>query len=360
MITIDNDHQSPDLIGAWHFLNWLLVLACPRMFHQMVRRPTREHMLKLLNDYLPYARSERQQYFWKYGSRFEVDRERRQMLAGRLQKLFMEWSHPELTPEITEIARALLDTEGNDPPPGGWGKLQDPDVPPEEILLWPEGMAGIAKAIPKLPTPREQQFPADIPRSAPSTSVSAEPLWPAAERIAGKVYVEPRPALRQGLASSVLGGLLVRPFQLGAGGPGGWVIFDKPELHLGDDILVPDLAAWRAERAPNPGDEPATAIVPDWICEILSPSRSTSAQVAKMHAYAREGLRYAWLLDPFDRTLQVLKLNEERQWLMLAGFGAFMGHTHIRAVPFNAIEIDLALLWPKGMSPCSPQTPSGP
>ena len=32
------------------------------------------------------------------------------------------------------------------------------------------------------------------------------------------------------------------PFDRGRGGPGGWWIIDEPELHLGEDILVPDLA----------------------------------------------------------------------------------------------------------------------
>lgn len=180
------------------------------------------------------------------------------------------------------------------------------------------------------------------------------PLCPTAERIAGEVYVEPHPTLRQVMASSVLSGLLVGPLQLSAGGPGGWVILARPRVQLGEDIVIPDLAAWRAERAPEPSDAPATAITPDWICEILSPSRSTSARVAKMHAYAREGMRHAWLLDPLDRTLEVLELNKDRHWNMLTAFAAFMNHTHVRAVPFDAIEIDLSLLWPKGAFTRSP------
>lgn len=351
MTTDGGGNQRSDFLGAWHFLNWLLVLACPRMFHRMARRPTREHLLKLVDDYLPYARSERQQRSWKHGSRFEVDRERRQMLAARLRELFTRWSPLELSPEITEAARALLDTEGNDPPPGGWGNLRDPDVPPEEILLWPEGMTAIVRGFRELPTPREQRFPAALPRRVPSTDVNAEPSCPTAERIECKIYVEPYPALRQVIASSALGGLLAGPFQLGAGGPGGWVILARPKIHMGDDVIIPDLAAWRAEHAPDLSDEPVTAITPDWTCEILGPNKSTSARVARMYAYAREGVCHSWFLDPFDQTLDVLKLNEERQWLMIAGFAEFMGHTRVRAVPFDAIEIELALLWPKSMSP---------
>ena len=41
-------------------------------------------------------------------------------------------------------------------------------------------------------------------------------------------------------------------YDLGETGPGGWVILDEPELHLGrrPDKLVPDLAGWRRERMP--------------------------------------------------------------------------------------------------------------
>ena len=51
-------------------------------------------------------------------------------------------------------------------------------------------------------------------------------------------------------ASSIMGGELVSPFGRGRGGPGGWWIIDEPELHLGEGILVPELAGWRRERMP--------------------------------------------------------------------------------------------------------------
>jgi hypothetical protein len=35
------------------------------------------------------------------------------------------------------------------------------------------------------------------------------------------------------------------------GGPGGWVLLDEPELHLGEDIVVPDMGGWRRERMPE-------------------------------------------------------------------------------------------------------------
>lgn len=163
--------------------------------------------------------------------------------------------------------------------------------------------------------------------------------------IRGKTYTEPPPDLRQVIASSVLGGLLLGSFQRGSGNPGGWVILDRPTIQFGDDVIIPDLAGFRAERAPRPTDEPSTTIIPDWICEVLSPRRDASVRVAKMLAYAREGVHYAWLLEPLARTLEVLKLNAERAWEMVEVFDAARGHTRARAIPFDEILLDLDPLW---------------
>jgi len=42
-------------------------------------------------------------------------------------------------------------------------------------------------------------------------------------------------------------------FHRGRGGPRGWIILDELELHLGGDILVPDLAGWLRSRLPAMG-----------------------------------------------------------------------------------------------------------
>ena len=77
-----------------------------------------------------------------------------------------------------------------------------------------------------------------------------------AEIIDGDLHTSPRPAPRHADASSGLGGVLRNPFDRGRGGPGGWRILDEPELHLGEDVLVPDLAGWRRTRMPGVPDTP--------------------------------------------------------------------------------------------------------
>jgi Uma2 family endonuclease len=162
-----------------------------------------------------------------------------------------------------------------------------------------------------------------------------------AEIVDGELYTSPRPALRHALAGSSLGGALIAPFQQGRGGPGGWWILDEPELHLASDILVPDLAGWRRARLPVVPDEPYLALAPDWVAEILSPSTARLDRVKKLDVYAREHVAHVWLLDPGTRILEVLALEEGR-WVIHATFGQ---DERVRAVPFDAIEIDLAQIW---------------
>jgi Uma2 family endonuclease len=162
------------------------------------------------------------------------------------------------------------------------------------------------------------------------------------EIVAGELYASPRPAGPHSRVASGLGIELGGPFDRGRGGPGGWIILDEPELHLGGDVLVPDLAGWRRERMPFV-DEDAAAfeLSPDWICEVLSPSTGKLDRIRKMPAYAREKVRFAWLLEPIERTLEVFELANER-W---AAAGTYEGDAKVRAVPFDAIELDLGILW---------------
>jgi Uma2 family endonuclease len=181
-------------------------------------------------------------------------------------------------------------------------------------------------------------------RRATYDDVLAAPPNMVAEVIFGTLYTHARPALRHANASSNLGGLLFGPFRSGVGGPGGWVIYDEPELHLGDepDIVVPDLGGWRRERLDElPDDAAWTSIVPDWICEVLSPSTQTIDRTEKMDIYLRERVGHVWFVDPIARTLEVYRHGGE-VWLRCA---AFRDDASVRAEPFAAIEFRLGVLW---------------
>jgi Uma2 family endonuclease len=165
-----------------------------------------------------------------------------------------------------------------------------------------------------------------------------------AEVLFGVLYTHARPALRHANASSLLGGLLLGPFRVGRGGPGGWVIYDEPELHLGGepDIVVPDLAGWRRERfAGVPDDAAWTSIAPDWVCEVLSPSTEATDRAEKMEIYLRERVGHVWFVDPIVRTLEVYRLGEG-VWHRIA---VHRDDACVRVEPFEAIELQVGLLW---------------
>lgn len=161
------------------------------------------------------------------------------------------------------------------------------------------------------------------------------------EIVDGELYASPRSAVPHVVAHSALNSELGAPFQFGRGGPGGWWILVEPELHLGDDTLVPDLAGWRRERLPRMPDAPAVTIAPDWVCEVLSPSTERLDRARKLPAYARHGVGHAWLINPSTRTLEVYR-REGTSWVLV---GTHADDAIVRAEPFDAIEIDLLRLW---------------
>ncbi len=182
----------------------------------------------------------------------------------------------------------------------------------------------------------------DPKKPVPYQAIVDLPEWKVGEVIDGELVVSPRPASRHAMGSSVLGSELVGPFQLSRGGPGGWWIVDEPELHWANgEIFVPDLAGWRRERMPDYPDVAYFTLAPDWICEVLSPSSEQRDRTKKLRSYAREGVAHVWLLDPIARRLETLR----RDGAHYAPSQTFVNDAFVRAEPFEAIEIDLLVLW---------------
>src|SRR5436189_2682935 len=130
-----------------------------------------------------------------------------------------------------------------------------------------------------------------------------------AEILDGELLVTPRPAPRHAQVGSALVTELHGAFGQGRGGPGGWWILYEPELHLGEDVVVPDIAGWRRERLPALPETAYFTIAPDWICEVVSPSTASLDRVKKLNVYARERVPHAWLVDPIGQTFEVLRLE---------------------------------------------------
>jgi Uma2 family endonuclease len=189
----------------------------------------------------------------------------------------------------------------------------------------------------------------DPERNRPEVEAAfaAVPDGTVAEILDGELFTFPRPARPHTRSASRLGFKLGSPFDLGEGGPGGWVILVEPELRLGPrpDILDPDLAGWKRERLPDAlGDEETLAyydVVPDWVCEVISPSTERIDRGKKMRIYRREGVGHVWLLSPLLRTLEVYRLEGGR-WLLLE---TYEDDAKVRAEPFDAVELDLGGVW---------------
>jgi Uma2 family endonuclease len=185
---------------------------------------------------------------------------------------------------------------------------------------------------------------AEPKRKATYDDVLAAPEHKVAEILDGELFLSPRPASPHANAASVLGSELIGAFHRPPGDPplpGGWWILNEPELHLGADVVVPDIAGWLRERMSRIPNVPWFDLAPDWLCETLSPSTARIDRTRKLRIYAREGVRHVWLVDPLARTLEVLALDRDR-WIVAENHG---GDDVVRAAPFAAIELALARLW---------------
>jgi len=164
-----------------------------------------------------------------------------------------------------------------------------------------------------------------------------------AEIIDGELVTSPRPASPHALAATRIGTDLGGPFDRPPGGglPGGWWLLFEPELHLGEDVIVPDFAGWRRDRMPVLPNVVGFTQPPDWMCEVVSPSTGAVDRGRKMRIYARERVAHLWMVDPLARTLEIYRLEDNR-WVVA---GTHAASEHVRAEPFDAVELDIGRWW---------------
>ncbi len=161
------------------------------------------------------------------------------------------------------------------------------------------------------------------------------------EIINGQLETHPRPAPKHALAAGSMGAELVTAFQKGSDDSNGWWILPEPECHLDNHVLVPDIAGWRKKRLPVLPETAWFELVPDWVCEILSPSTSRIDRIVKMPVYAHLKVNYFWLVDPILRTLETYELHDEH-WVLT---GSFADNHTISIAPFTEHTFSLSVLW---------------
>jgi Uma2 family endonuclease len=190
----------------------------------------------------------------------------------------------------------------------------------------------------------EQKMSAINPQETPLYDrLLALPQNLVGEIINGELYTQPRPAGPHALACSALQIEVGSAYHFGRGGPGGWWIIVEPEIHFIRDteVLVPDIAGWRREGLPKIPDDQRFEVLPNWVCEVLSPSTAKKDRVEKMPVYARYGVAFLWLVDPLARTLETYELQEGK-WIV---GGMFKDDDTVRVAPFQAITLVLSELW---------------
>ena len=165
------------------------------------------------------------------------------------------------------------------------------------------------------------------------------------EVIAGQVETAPSALAEHSRAAGALGGSIGGPFDRddGRGGPGGWWIFSELDVQLSPhDIVRPDLSGWRRDRLPEPWGKRPIEVVPDWVCEILSPSNAAYDRVTKAALYAHHHVPFLWLVDPGTRTHEAFRLSDGL-WLRFASCDET---ARARIAPFEAVELEVGQLFP--------------
>ncbi len=181
-------------------------------------------------------------------------------------------------------------------------------------------------------------------RPAGWEDILAAPEGTTAEVLSGELIFQPRPQPPHLFSQAGLMSFLGPPFAYGGEGPGGWWIVGEPDVAFGaQDIVAPDLAGWRKTRMPHfPTQRPIT-VVPDWVCEVLSPSSLRRDRVVKADLYLRHGVPHYWLVDAQGHILEAFEAREGG-WFRL---GAWTAGQRAAIPPFQEIEIEVGRLFPE-------------
>ncbi|MEA3485528.1 MAG: Uma2 family endonuclease [Candidatus Aerophobetes bacterium] len=90
----------------------------------------------------------------------------------------------------------------------------------------------------------------------------------------------------------------------------GEIFYAPYDVHLGDNVVQPDILFVSKEHSYVIITEEIKG-APDLVIEILSPATAERDRTIKRALYARYGVREYWIVDPEEKTIQVLTLKKE-------------------------------------------------
>ena len=161
-----------------------------------------------------------------------------------------------------------------------------------------------------------------------------------AELIEGELYVTPSPTSRHQEASD---NLLVRLGTFVRRTGQGRMYSAPLDVHLpSGDVVQPDLIYVSHERGGIVRDW--VHGVPDHLIEVVSPGNPERDRIVKRALYAKNGVPAYWIVDPKERSIELLHLEGEA----FAPAGFLAGEGVLRAPTFEGLEIDLAAIFPAG------------
>jgi Uma2 family endonuclease len=176
-------------------------------------------------------------------------------------------------------------------------------------------------------------------KNASLADVEALPEGKVGELIDGDLYICGRPRSPHARAL----GSVLRQVDDDDDSPDGWVILAEVEIWFGKNrknLLVPDISGWRRARMPEMPDVPRFDLVPDWVCECLSPSTARLDRGRKREIYAKHKVGHIWYVDPELRTVDVYTLDGSTYRVTQTGELSDRG-----VFPPFTQTIDLAKLW---------------
>jgi len=132
----------------------------------------------------------------------------------------------------------------------------------------------------------------------------------------------------------------LRSFNQNLGGTGWWIEVEAEVRLPGNRLVVPDLIGYRVERIPELPDENPLNILPDWVCEVLSPSTEKDDLTIKRPLYAKCGIPWIWIVDPAKHILEVYETIDSRAALTAVA----KEDERVLLPPFDA-EFDVGPFW---------------